>query len=507
MLLNILTKKYILKLFVIFLWFFLSIIAISNLHARQDQLISAPIDGEVPIIQNELNSQAAKKAIISFENSGLASLGSEDLSLTLLSYSYGNIGEKGKPLPFVIAKCSINTEKFDKWAAEIRKTDPHALIFFPRAEQTVVGVVDVENHRFFPMDILERSKPKIKFEKLVKDAPDHIILTYEGEKIAPCNGCEAVVDADVWIWGFDGTDKTFRKVLTVKPYEFVALSGVEGDLAYVKIYTYVLSDWIRDAYREIIVTTKRKIISRDRNRPRETEDDFTERREVHSWNEKKELYLAERIDDGKTVLHRSDGPRFYSLQQVQKEIAKQPSAVAVLKLVEFVGDPSPVIAYEAKKEFWRYARKRGNERLDKSIVRALVQKILKGTHKEIADASAILPQDEILTLDSTDKISLIESVNSDYDNTLLIGLSLTGAGGDKILPFLMKKLEKAQAGRHGCDVSEILTGINAIAKQKVEFSGKQVAILQDVKKSKLTCGLNDTADDANEVLKLLQVKR
>jgi len=502
-----LTKKNIQIFLIILLCFYLSIITVSKKsYAVQDSATSTSVDGEYQKLNDELNSLSSKKSIINIENSGFASLRPEDISLTLLSYSYENIGGNGKRLPFIIAKCSINTKEFERAAAEIRKFEPRAMIMLPSATQTVVGVVDIENHRFFPMDLLQRSKPKVRFEKLIKGAPDYILLTWEGGKIAPCDSCDTIVDADIWIWGLDSMDKTYHKLLTVKPYEHVALSGTEGDIAYVKMYKFALSDWIKDAYRELVVTTIRKIISR--HGIIESEDEFNERREVYSWNEKKELYLAERIDDGKTLLSRSDSARYYSLQQVQKKVSKQPSEIAVLKLVEYIGDPSPVIAQEAKNEFIWYARKHGNERLDKSIVRALVQKILKGTQKERADASAVFPQDKILALDSADKKSLIESVNDDYNSAFLIGLSMTSEGGNKILPVLMKRLKNAQAKHSGCEVSEILTSIQAIAKQKVEFSKQHVSIIKDIVKSPLSCGLDgNTADDANEVLEELKVKR
>jgi len=501
------TKKNIKIFLFILLCFYLSSIAVSKkLYAVQDSAISTPVNGEYQKLNDELNSLSSKKSIINIENSGFASLRPEDISVTLLSYRYENIGGNGKRLPFIIAKCSINTKEFERAAAEIRKLEPRAMIMLPSATQTVVGVLDIEHHMFSPMDLTQKGKPIVKFETLIKGAADYILLAREGKEVVPCDDCDKVVETASWLWGWDNTDKTFRKLLTIKTYEFVTLSGTEGDIGYVKTYNFALSDWIKDTYRELIVTTRRKIISRDG--VIETEDEFNERREVYSWNEKKELYLAERIDDGKTLLSRSDSARYYSLQQVLKKVSKPTSESTALRLVEYIGDPSPVIAQEAKNEFIWYARKHGNERLDKSIVQALFKKILKGTQKERADASAVFPQDEILALDSADKKSLIESVNDDCNVALLIGLSLTGSDGNKILPFLMKKLENAQARRSGCEVSEILTGIQAIARQKVAFSQENISIIKNIIQSPLTCGLDGTtAEDANALLESLKVKR
>ena len=136
-----------------------------------------------------------------------------------------------------------------------------------------------------------------------------------------------------------------------------------------------------------------------------------------------------------------------------------------------------------------------------------MQKILNGSQKERADASAVFRRDEILSLYPTYKKSLIESTNDDYDTSFLIGLSITGEGGSIILPVLMKKLMNAQVRHDGCEALEIFTGVHAIAKQKATFSQEHISIIKALIKSPLGCGMDDSMAETGEiVLELLKTR-
>ena len=93
----------------------LSFIAISKSHLAQKADASNSKDAEFQKLQAELTKEKHKKKVLArFEKEGLRGLTVEDISLTLLDYSYHILNDSGKPEPFVTVRCNINIGKFRK---------------------------------------------------------------------------------------------------------------------------------------------------------------------------------------------------------------------------------------------------------------------------------------------------------------------------------------------------------------------------------------------------------
>lgn len=253
-------------------------------------------------LQDELNKDKHKKKIISrFEVvEGVRGINIEDISLTLLDYSYHRLNDSGRKQPFVIVRCRINISKFEKEADKLREhlksTDRQAPveIQLPDLERTIVGLLDDVKDEFITVASLPNSvKPVVKFAELRKNKPEYMILTLE----PAANSSEWALNTAVM--GFDENSKTYNKVLELKTYRFV---DSEDDLGTGTGYTdrsnVSWSDWINNEYRELIVSTEREIL--------ETKADarFRNKKEIYSWINDKELALIERIVDGKSTMNR-----------------------------------------------------------------------------------------------------------------------------------------------------------------------------------------------------------
>ena len=279
--------------------FLLILIALSQgaLAAQSEKSLK---DAEFQKLQNELNSRYSKEKVVGrFEKEGLSGLAPEDISLTLLSYSYRYTDDSGKPQVFIIAKCSINISRFEKEAEELRKqlppNGPRMRIGLPDSSRTLIGVLDVENHKLVTLASPRPSiKPVVRFVKLHKDSPENILITGEQED---CDDCEPLMEMEIGIVGFDSKDKVYKFIFTAKTYEHVEADGHDGGIGYIDRSDISWSDWINNEYRELIITTKREILRIEGD----ATGGFKNRREVYTWNNEKKLYLAERVDDGRGI--------------------------------------------------------------------------------------------------------------------------------------------------------------------------------------------------------------
>lgn len=257
-------------------------------------------------LQTELNKEKNRKKVLErLEMAGLRGLTLDNISLNLLNYSFHETNDSGRPQAFITAQCHIDISLYEKQAAELRKREPRARILLPDSEKIVLGVFDDEKDELITFaDYPVAMKPTIRFVKLRQNRPEHIILSAEQD-----------ADADGLMWqsaglpvrqlrtaiiGYDTKNKAYFIVKEIEAYKYVAADGPDGSIAYIDTSEVTWSDWINNDYREVIVTTKRKILSRSGN----AKAGFKERKEVYTWINDKELSLKERIDDGKRKISR-----------------------------------------------------------------------------------------------------------------------------------------------------------------------------------------------------------
>ena len=125
---------------------------------------------------------------------GLRGLNIEDISLTLLNYSYHYLNDSGRRQPFVTVQCRIDISKFEKDAEKLREhlksTGRRAPvnIELPDSERTILGLIDDVKDEFVTLAALPKwVRPVVQFVELRKNKPEYMILTLE-----PAENCTGV---------------------------------------------------------------------------------------------------------------------------------------------------------------------------------------------------------------------------------------------------------------------------------------------------------------------------
>lgn len=277
------------------------------------ELRNKPLINE-QVLVNELASPSTRKAILDFPNSGLSSLGINDISCSLIHHQGVNSNSadtlKWTPLQITIAKCSVNIAPYQSAANEIQEVEarnkmPRAKFIIPSATQTVVGIMDPEHHKFSPLDIFQQYIPSVRLEKFSTNGPDYLFIVGEApedEAYSVCTDCGDIILKDLSIWALNKNENTYYKLSSMKSY---ALNSIEtedgGSIYYVDIFQFAMSDWIDNAFRQLIITTNRHILDyHDIQLPYE----FDKRIAIYRLNDKNELFMAELIQDNKPVFNR-----------------------------------------------------------------------------------------------------------------------------------------------------------------------------------------------------------
>ncbi len=263
-------------------------------------------------LQDELRKEKHRKKVLSrFEVvEGLRGLTLEDISLTLLDYSYHILNDSGRPEPFVTIRCNINISRFEKEAENLKtylkSTGRQAPIHvgLPDSERIIVGVIDNEKDELITFASLPKSvRPVVKFAELRKKKPEYMIITMEpGEN---CTECESVNGLSTAVMGFDEKNRTYYNVLDIKTYRRVdAYDALDTGSGYIDKSTVSWGDWINNEYRELIVSTEREILGGKAG----AKPGFKNKKEIYTWVNDRELSLVERIVDGKSTMSRKRKP-------------------------------------------------------------------------------------------------------------------------------------------------------------------------------------------------------
>lgn len=284
-------------------------IGLSQLSACTNQAAQTAnaVDTTFQKLQNELRKEKHKKKVLSrFEVvEGQRGLTLEDISLTLLDYSYHILNDSGRPEPFLTVQCDINISKFEKEAENI-KTNLKSTgrrgnwdIRLPDSQRSIIGLIDNEKDEFITFASLPKSvKSTVKFAELRKKKPEYMIITMTPDE--SCTDCEQVNRLSTAVMGFDEKSKTYYSVLDIKTLRSVEPYD-EGKIG--SVYdksTVSWSDWINNEYRELIVSTEREI----QDGKGDVKPGFRNKKEIYSWVNDKELSLVERIVDGKSIMNR-----------------------------------------------------------------------------------------------------------------------------------------------------------------------------------------------------------
>lgn len=488
-----------------FLIYFLFVLAV--FPQAQRAIATESKDAEFKKLQKELDSQYAKEKVVGrFEKDGLNGLTPEDISLTLLSYSYHYTDDSGRPQAFVIAKCSINISKFEKEAEEIRKqlpaNGPRIRIALPDSTRTLIGTLDVENHKLVTLaSPLSSVKPVVKFVKLRKDSPEYILIT--GEEKEGCTDCDPMMEMEVGIVGFDKTDKAYKYVFTAKVYERMDADGADGGISYVDRSEVSWSDWINNEYRELIIKTNRKILRIEGR----SSAGFKNRKEIYGWDNNKKLYMAERADDGKIVVSRNESLNLKEVKELNEELSSQPNEEAAIKLVRFIGDTNSAVALEAFRSFYSYKSRLEDlgKRPEKGVIHALIQKYLNGSPHASKEALLFISKDSIKDVDPEYKKLLLDAVDEKKPDFALLNL-LSRASEPTIFHVLTNIMDKALTEKDGCKASGAIEGIKHFLELNVPFSMEQKTVLQRCSKSRLSCKGDAISGQANEILKALEIE-
>lgn len=290
----------------------LSLSAFNAVKAKQVGHPSKASEKSFQKLQDELNKEKHKKKVLSrFEvMEGQRGLRVEDISLTLLNYSYHYLNDSGRRQPFVTVQCSIDISRFEENAAKVREylksTGRHFSvdIRLPDTERTIVGLIDDVKDEFITLAALPKwVKPVLQFAELRKGRPEYVILTVEPAE--NCTECDLVKALNTAVFGFEAKSKTYDKILEIKTYREVEdhdyLSEGRG---YVDKSTVSWSDWARNGYRELIISTERETFGPEGA----TKPAFKSKKEIYGWVSDKELTLVERIVDGKSIMNRRGKP-------------------------------------------------------------------------------------------------------------------------------------------------------------------------------------------------------
>jgi hypothetical protein len=263
-------------------------------------------------LQGELNKEKYKRKVVSrFEViEGLRGLNIEDISLTLLDYSYHILNDSGRRQPFVTVQCRIDISKFEKDAEKLREhlksTGRRAPvnIELPDSERTILGLIDDVKDEFITLVSLPKwVTPVVQFADLRKNRPEYMILTLEPAE--NCTECDLVKAFSTAVFGFDEKNKTYDKILDLKIYrEVESHDDLNTGYGYIDKSSVSWSDWINNEYRELIISTERKTLGPEGV----AKEEFKNKKEIYSWVNDKELALVERIVDGKSTISRRKSP-------------------------------------------------------------------------------------------------------------------------------------------------------------------------------------------------------
>jgi len=280
-----------------------------TVHAAPAENLS---DATFHKLQDELRKEKHRKKVLSrFEEvEGLHGLTLEDISLTLLDYSYHTLNDSGKPEPFITVRCDIDISKFEKNAEKLRENlrstgrQAPVHIQLPDSERTIFGMLDNAKDEFITLASLPNwLKAVVQFVELRKNRPEYIILTLEPAD--NCTKCDLIESLSTVVFGFDEQSKTYSEVLDVKTYRAVhAQDSPSAESVYIDKASVSWSDWIENEYRELIISTDREIKGANEN----ATATFKNKREIYSWVNDKELILVERIIDGKSTISRRIRP-------------------------------------------------------------------------------------------------------------------------------------------------------------------------------------------------------
>ena len=300
------TKKNLLIFVMLLLGISLSFIAISKSHLAQKADASNSKDAEFQKLQAELTKEKHKKKVLArFEKEGLRGLTVEDISLTLLDYSYHILNDSGKPEPFVTVRCNINIGKFEKEAEKLRShlqsTGRRAPIHIelPDSERIIIGLFDNIKDELITFASLPKSmKPVVQFAELRKKKPEYMIFTIVPDE--NCTDCDMVKAFSTAVFSFNEKNKTYDKILDVKTYRRVdPEDDIEKGIGYINKSSVSWSDWVNNEYRELIVSTERELL----DGKTDTKPEFKNKKEIYTWINDKELSLIERIVDGKSTMN------------------------------------------------------------------------------------------------------------------------------------------------------------------------------------------------------------
>ncbi len=253
-------------------------------------------------LQNELNKEKHKRKVISrFEVvEGIHGISVENITLTLLEYSYHYVNDSGRRQPVVTARCSIDISNFEKDVERLRgqlqSTGRQAPINIelPDKERTIVGVLDDVKDEFITFAALPNYvRPILKFAKLRMFKPEYIVLSLERNETS--TEIDQFRSFSTAVFGFDERNKTYVKVLEIKTYR-EAESSDNQNYGYIDKSVVSWSDWINNEYRELIISTDRE--------PLGPSAAFKNKKEVYTWVNDKELALVERIIDGNATMSR-----------------------------------------------------------------------------------------------------------------------------------------------------------------------------------------------------------
>lgn len=290
----------------------LSLSVLYAVKAKQSNYPGKASEKTFQELQHELNREKHKKKVMSrFEvMEGQRGLRVEDISLTLLNYSYHYLNESGRRQPFVTVQCSIDISRFEENAAKVReylKSTGRRFsvdIRLPDNERTILGLIDDVKDEFITLAALPKwVNPVVQFAELRKGRPEYVILTVEPAE--NCTECDLVKALNTAVFGFDAKSKTYDKILEIKTYREVEdhdyLSEGRG---YVDKSTVSWSDWVHNEYRELIISTERDTFGPEGA----AKPAFKSKKEIYGWVGDKELAMVERIVDGKSTMNRRGKP-------------------------------------------------------------------------------------------------------------------------------------------------------------------------------------------------------
>jgi hypothetical protein len=176
----------------------------------------------------------------------------------------------------------------------------------------LVGPFDIEKHIFKVWGNFNKgTEPDLRFIDLRKGGPEYILLGAKESEESTCEDCDPPQQEDAIIVGFDPKEKSYKELLRIQSYLFVATSGP----SYQQWSNIKWTDWINEKYRALIVTTLRF----------GDKTEFTERADMYRLNDQQFLDLVVRIDDGKVVLNNNADSQLLELRPFETDAKMTPS--------------------------------------------------------------------------------------------------------------------------------------------------------------------------------------